>query len=340
MSGWVTHASRVLCRLRSAGSHMGPAYRIVGPVSGGGRRWPDGGAEGDAAPAPPLKLLEVAELAAGRDFEGRRWPEKAGAERVSAEENCSGKKAKVTAEVTKITLNVNPKLLECSGCCSPLVPPIFQCANGHITCLKCCADLKQRSCGLCASERTGCHVWGRILGGLTMPCSFKEHGCTETIPFTEKLAHEESCLHAPCHCPIAGSRPYRGRSLRDHINMEHATIQYTRVTASSLSPLSMRNDEPARLVSLGSRAVFLLVVDRSIPSGRALSVIHLVSDPIEKEDFKYKIEVHTRIGILSVSGSKTPSVGRLTTTYQAGASLLVSDIVWSPQDSPVYLELK
>ncbi|XP_037417213.1 putative E3 ubiquitin-protein ligase SINA-like 9 [Triticum dicoccoides] len=269
---------------------------------------------------------------------------KAGAERASAEENCSGKKAKVTVEaeaaVSAITLNVNPKLLECSGCCSPLVPPIFQCTNGHITCLKCCADLKHSSCGLCALERTGCHAWGRILGGLTMPCSFQGHGCTETIRFTEKLAHEESCLHAPCHCPIAGCHPYHGRSLRDHINLEHATIQYTRVTARSLYPLSMRNDEPARLVSLGSRAVFLLVVDRSIPSGRALSLIHLVSDPIEKEDFKYKIEVHTRIGILSVSGSETPSVGRLMRTHQAGALLFVSDAVWSPQDSPVYLELK
>ncbi|KAI5004276.1 hypothetical protein ZWY2020_031519 [Hordeum vulgare] len=192
---------------------------------------------------------------------------KAGAERASVEKNCSGKKAKVTAEaeaaVSKITLTVDPKLLECSGCCSPLVPPIFQCTNGHITCLKCCADLKRSSCGLCALERTGCHAWGRILGGLTMPCSFQEHGCTETIRFTEKLAHEESCLHAPCHCPIAGCRPYHGR---------------------------MRNDEPARLVSLGSRAVFLLVVDRSIPSGCALSVIHLMSDPIEKEDFNFQVQ--------------------------------------------------
>lgn len=56
--------------------------------------------------------------------------QKAGAERASAENNCTGKKAKVTAEaeaaVSKITLTVDPKLLECSGCCSPLVPPIFQ----------------------------------------------------------------------------------------------------------------------------------------------------------------------------------------------------------------------
>lgn len=101
----------------------------------------------------------------------------------------------------------------------------------------------------------------------------------------------------------------------------------------------MCHGEPARLVSLGSRAVFLLVVDRTIPSGLTLSVIHLVSDPIEKEDFKYKIKVHTRAGILSLSG-ETQSVGRLMRPYQAGASLFVSDAMWSPLDSPVYLKLK
>ncbi|XBI61287.1 hypothetical protein VPH35_042101 [Triticum aestivum] len=258
--------------------------------------------------------------------------------------SCSRKKARVEPEAkaassSKITVTLDPKLLECSVCCSPLVAPLSQCANGHITCFECSSDLSY-SCSLCSGPaNTHCSALERILGGLAVPCSFQEHGCTEMIPFTEKLAHEESCLHAPCHCPIAGCCPYPGRSLCDHINAEHPTIQYTRITAGRLYPLSMRHDEPARLVSLGSKVVFLLVVDRSIPSGLTLSVIHLMSDPIEREGFKYKIQVHTQTGILSLSG-ETQSVGRLRGPYQAGASLFVSNTMWSPPDSPVYLELK
>ncbi|XBI61286.1 putative E3 ubiquitin-protein ligase SINA-like 6 [Triticum dicoccoides] len=272
---------------------------------------------------------------------------KAGADRTAAAMkagSCSRKKARVEPEAkaassSKITVTLDPKLLECSVCCSPLVAPLSQCANGHITCFECSSDLSY-SCSLCSGPaNTHCSALERILGGLAVPCSFQEHGCTEMIPFTEKLAHEESCLHAPCHCPIAGCCPYPGRSLCDHINAEHPTIQYTRITAGRLYPLSMRHDEPARLVSLGSKVVFLLVVDRSIPSGLTLSVIHLMSDPIEREGFKYKIQVHTQTGILSLSG-ETQSVGRLRGPYQAGASLFVSNTMWSPPDSPVYLELK
>ncbi|XP_020186008.2 putative E3 ubiquitin-protein ligase SINA-like 9 [Aegilops tauschii subsp. strangulata] len=266
---------------------------------------------------------------------------KAGADRTAAAVkagSCSRKKAKA-ASSSKITVTLDPKLLECSVCCSPLVAPLSQCANGHITCFECSSDVNY-SCSLCSGPaNTHCSALERILAGLAVPCSFQEHGCTEMIPFTEKLAHEESCLHAPCHCPIAGCCPYPGRSLHDHIKAEHPMIQYTRITAGRLYPLSMRHDELACLVSLGSKAVFLLVVDRSVPSGLTLSVIHLMSDPIEREDFKYKIQVHTQTGILSLSG-ETQSVGRLRGPYQAGASLFVSDTMWSPPDSPVYLELK
>ncbi|VAH71017.1 unnamed protein product [Triticum turgidum subsp. durum] len=167
----------------------------------------------------------------------------------------------------------------------------------------------------------------RVLGGMTVPCSFREFGCSATIPFTKKLTHEESCLHAPCHCPIPYCRLYAnsGRSLREHIETKHCLVPYGDARAGSLSP-----------------AVFLLVVERSGPSGRAVSVVQLVSEPVKEEeekDFKYKIQVHTRAGVLSLSG-ETQSVGRLMRPYQAAASLFVSDDVWSPRDSPVYLELE
>ncbi|XP_020175304.1 E3 ubiquitin-protein ligase SINA-like 4 [Aegilops tauschii subsp. strangulata] len=274
---------------------------------------------------------------------------KAGAERDAAAESCAQKKARIEYEAkaaaSKITVNLDHKLLECSACCSPLAPPLFQCTNGHIACSECRTNAEY-SCSLCAEPaNTRCDIMERVLGGMTAPCSFREFGCSATIPFTKKLTHEESCLHAPCHCPIPYCRLYanRGQCLREHIETKHCLVPYGDATFGSLSPVRVCDSEPARLVFLDARAVFLLVVERSGPSGRAVSVVQLVSEPVKEEeeekDFKYKIQVHTRAGVLSLSG-ETQSVGRLMRPYQAAASLFVSDFVWSPQDSPVYLEFK
>uniref|UniRef100_A0ACD5TRU3 Uncharacterized protein n=1 Tax=Avena sativa TaxID=4498 RepID=A0ACD5TRU3_AVESA len=254
------------------------------------------------------------------------------------------KKAKSASEAkyaaaSKVTVTLDPKLLKCSVCCSGLTPPIFQCSSGHTTCSECCEDLEY-DCSLCGKPNdTRCRAVEQIICGMTVPCSFREHGCADMIPFTEKLVHEESCPHAPCYCPIAGCRSYARQSLHDHINLQHPTVQHTNVTGGNFCPLRMRDEEPARFVSLGSGRTFLLVVDRSVPTGRGLSVIHLVNEQIREDDFKYKIQVYTRTGILCLSG-ETQSVERLTKAYQAGASLFVSDAMWSPQDSPVYIELR
>jgi E3 ubiquitin-protein ligase SIAH1 len=142
-----------------------------------------------------------------------------------------------------------------------------------------------------------------IIGGMTVPCSFREHGCTDMIPFAEMLAHEDSCIHAPCYCPVAGCRPYARKSLHQHIIKEHSAVQLSRVTASNLCPVHIHNEESVHIVFLESRgAMFLLLVDRSAPSGRGLSVIHLVTLPAGRSDFKYKIQVYTRSGILCLSG--------------------------------------
>lgn len=59
--------------------------------------------------------------------------QQAGAERDVAAESCARKKAKVESEAraaaSKITVNLDHKLLECSACCRPLAPPLFQVHN-------------------------------------------------------------------------------------------------------------------------------------------------------------------------------------------------------------------
>lgn len=97
------------------------------------------------------------------------------------------------------------------------------------------------------------------------------------------------------------------------------------------------------MLSLGNdkRKEFLLVVGWGMATGRELSVIHLFNDLLEEKDFKYKIEVVGKAGVLSLSG-QPEGVDRLTKPYQANASLFVPNAVWEadPQDVPVFVELK
>ncbi|KAI5004302.1 hypothetical protein ZWY2020_031545 [Hordeum vulgare] len=128
-----------------------------------------------------------------------------------------------------------------------------------------------------------CGIMERVLGSMTTPCSFREFDCSATNPFTEKLTHEESCLHAHIpYCPIPYCRLYanHGWSLHEHIETEHYLIPYGEVTAGSLSPVTVSDNEPVCLVLLDSTTVltvFLLVVERTMPSGCAVSVVQLAS---------------------------------------------------------------
>jgi hypothetical protein len=124
--------------------------------------------------------------------------------------------------------------------------------------------------------------------------------------------------------------------------MLEEVLPSVRVIAGDLYPMRIGEGESAHVVSLyGTGAAFLLVVDRSVPlAGYTLSVIHLASEPAPgQHDFKYKIQVSTRAGIICLSG-KTQSVGCLRSPYQPCASMFVEEDIWDPEYSPVYIELR
>ncbi|XP_062208797.1 E3 ubiquitin-protein ligase SINA-like 7 [Phragmites australis] len=245
----------------------------------------------------------------------------------------------------KITVAIDAELLECGVCFGPLTPPLFQCTKGHISCSECCTDgALDYDCLMCREPETAtrCRVMERILDGLSVPCAFRQHGCAEMVPYADKQDHVASCIHAPCHCPIAGCAGYTGASLRYHIKVDHPAVQSTLVRLGCLTALRMRGGEPARVACLGNgRTEFLLVVGQDVPSGRTLSVLHLMDEPSDDEDFKYKIEVVGEAGVLSLSG-QAEGVERLAKPYQASAFLFVPNAIWdsSPEDVPVFIELK
>ncbi|XP_039851270.1 E3 ubiquitin-protein ligase SINA-like 2 [Panicum virgatum] len=119
----------------------------------------------------------------------------------------------------------------------------------------------------------------RVLAGVSVPCPFREHECTEMIPYASKEAHEGSCSYAPCHCPIPGCAGYAGKSLIDHVQVDQPDVRRTRVKQGCLTPLRMRSSEQARVVWLDSNcAELLLVAGRDVPGGRSLSILELIDE--------------------------------------------------------------
>ncbi|OEL19433.1 hypothetical protein BAE44_0019550 [Dichanthelium oligosanthes] len=251
---------------------------------------------------------------------------------------------------------VNPKSLQCHAVPVSVTFPLvcflllflvgMQCTKGHISCSECCTDGAlddEGECLMCREPETAtrCRAMERVLAGLSMPCAFRQHGCDAMIPYADKQAHEASCAFAPCYCPIPGCAGYyAGKSLRDHVQVDHPAVYRTRVSPGCLSALRMRAFEQARVVWLGNcGAEFLLVAGGDVPSGRSLSLVGLMDEQFE--EFKYRIEVVGKDGVLALSG-QAEGVERMVRPYQASAFLFVPNAIWdsSPEDIPVFIYLK
>ncbi|XP_066313970.1 uncharacterized protein [Miscanthus floridulus] len=253
----------------------------------------------------------------------------------------------------KITVAINANLLKCCVCFGPLTPPIFQCTKGHVSCSRCCTGYQddEVECLMCREpeKATRCRAMEHILGGLHVPCPFRQHGCAEMIPYTSELAHKALCVHAPRHCPISGCAGYVGKPLREHVRQDHPGVVRTVVSPRCLRPLRMRAHEQARVVRLsdsdgdgggGGGAEFLVVVGQYKDLGRALSVVHLVDESVDEQDFKHRIEVVGKAGVLSLSG-ETLDAERLAEPYEASPFLFVPNETWdSPEGIRVFIELK
>ncbi|XP_015698952.2 E3 ubiquitin-protein ligase SINA-like 11 [Oryza brachyantha] len=268
------------------------------------------------------------------------------------QQSSSGKKTKEDGETAAahdkraLTVTVDPAVLECDACFGPLAPPLYQCTRGHITCATCMEETGQ-GCLWCRSTEATmrCRVMEHFLAAVSVPCSFTHLGCAAMVPYGDREAHEATCVHAPCYCPIRGcSSPYSGVSLLDHLRHNHPEIRRTCVDRGSLSAIMMRGGELARLLCLADDkdravAVFLLVVDQceAPATGRSLWMVRLKAEPpadvkeeeedeseaSSKEEFRYKIMVSGNGGVLSLVGETVPTVGRLTAPYRPTTFLFV-----------------
>ncbi|KAA8530633.1 hypothetical protein F0562_005433 [Nyssa sinensis] len=96
-----------------------------------------------------------------------------------------------------------PDVLDCPICLDSLSIPVFQCENGHIACCSCCIKVLNK-CPSCFRP-TGyirCRAIEKVLESVKVRCSNVKYGCKQTLSYSKKLGHEETCMYAPCSCPL------------------------------------------------------------------------------------------------------------------------------------------
>ncbi|XP_043699722.1 E3 ubiquitin-protein ligase SINA-like 10 [Telopea speciosissima] len=97
----------------------------------------------------------------------------------------------------------DPDVLDCIICLEPLIPPVFQCDNGHIACSTCCTKIANK-CPSCSWPigYSRCLAIEKVVESIKLSCQNAQYGCKERVSYAQKLNHEETCIYAPCACPL------------------------------------------------------------------------------------------------------------------------------------------
>ena len=86
-------------------------------------------------------------------------------------------------------------------CYEYILPPIWQCKQGHLICTSC--KNKVLSCPTCRGtlDTIRCLALEKISESLQFPCKYD---CDKMLHTSEKLQHEDECQLHPFNCPMDG----------------------------------------------------------------------------------------------------------------------------------------
>lgn len=111
---------------------------------------------------------------------------------------------------------------ECVVCHEQLVPPVYQCCNGHLVCSGCCDEMEESgsACSACQGDmpypRVECLFFKQIARRLQYICP--HDGCNARLRSTDFNKHKDSCDWRPFQCGYCEDSfcvDYMGRHMRD-----------------------------------------------------------------------------------------------------------------------------
>ncbi|XP_068643593.1 E3 ubiquitin-protein ligase SINA-like 10 [Aristolochia californica] len=197
-----------------------------------------------------------------------------------------------------ISITIDPDVLDCSICMETFVPPVFQCENGHIACSSCCMKLKHKchSCPLPIGY-TRCLAIEKVVESIKVCCRNSRYGCRETLSYSNKPTHEETCLYMPCSCPMINCNFIGSfEQLSIHINSNH-WASAIRFRYNCPFHVSLDKNEPFNVL-LGEDGLLFIVNNREEHMGLVIAV-HAIGPPYSKGGHAFNLV--TKRGARSLS---------------------------------------
>ncbi|XP_017043115.1 probable E3 ubiquitin-protein ligase sinah [Drosophila ficusphila] len=118
-------------------------------------------------------------------------------------------------------------LLECPVCFGYMMPPIMQCALGHLLCSSC--RRKVTLCPVCRVSLTNIRslAMEKVASKLVFPCMHSAFGCRARLSYADKQIHEEDCDWRPYFCPYPDDKCIWQGPLKDvyqHLISSHENV--------------------------------------------------------------------------------------------------------------------
>lgn len=210
-----------------------------------------------------------------------------------------------------VTLADGGRAFDCSACCLPLKPPIFQCDQGHAVCLACLKALSWE--GSAAAAR--CNVSGghhtdgyrrnqpleNAVGAICVTCPNAAYGCTDLLTRYFLPTHRRSCsyaLTASCAreaCSFIGSM----EALLDHFIIVEKWPYTAETQAGKSFDIHLLGGFNVVGAVRGTRQHLLVLFMARRPFGSTVSAICISPQPKDvswlrppPEALKCKLELH------------------------------------------------
>eukprot|EP01071_Lankesteria_metandrocarpae_P014318 Lankesteria_metandrocarpae@DN832_c0_g1_i1.p1 len=144
--------------------------------------------------------------------------------------------------------------LECLVCLDWMVPPIYQCTQGHVLCHNCQSQISR--CPTCRQTPTNirCRGLERIVESLEdIGCSNHRYGCRAQLPYCELRDHEPKCPFKPMRCPDSAQCLFHAPpdQLAEHLVRDH---DYNRVKSDTIKYVCNRENVSKSLETLNEES--------------------------------------------------------------------------------------
>lgn len=112
------------------------------------------------------------------------------------------------------------------------------------------------------------------------------YGCTESLSYSKKLAHEKACTYTPCSCPYTGC-DFVGvaKCLYSHFSQQHTSNKFI---FNAIIPILLHNTQKhAYLQETSQNTLFILT--RSVETVGSFINVVCVAPSSEKRLFSYEV---------------------------------------------------